>query len=81
MSFCTQNVTLIDLQISDVIEQLFSGLVPDRVTSFSCNHIIPSSNLLPLIVSKGPRGGDLNYKAARQGDTDVVSNTRDKLAI
>ena len=60
-------------QISDVVNQLFSHLPPTRVTSFSCGHIIPATNLQALVVCKGPRGGDLEYKAAQQGDPAVVS--------
>ncbi|KAJ7600649.1 helicase C-terminal domain-containing protein [Mycena floridula] len=59
--------------ISDVIDQLFNGISRDRVTSFSCSHIIPASNLLPLSLSKGPRGGDLDYRALRQSDPVAIS--------
>lgn len=59
--------------ISDVVNQLFSHLPPTRVTSFSCGHIIPAINLQALVVCKGPRGGDLEFKAAQQGDPAVIS--------
>lgn len=63
-------------KISDIVHQLFSYLNPDRLTSFSCGHIIPASNLQTLVVSKGPRGGELEYKAGKQGDASVVSVPR-----
>ncbi|KAK0187881.1 helicase C-terminal domain-containing protein [Armillaria mellea] len=58
--------------ISDVINQLFANLPSERLTSFSCGHVIPPWNLLPLTISKGPRGGDLQYKADKQVDKAVI---------
>jgi chromosome transmission fidelity protein 1 len=60
-------------QISDVVAQLFSHLPQDRLSNFSCGHIIPSSNLQALVVSKGPRGSDLEFKFDRRGDKLMVS--------
>ncbi|KAJ7134385.1 helicase C-terminal domain-containing protein [Mycena epipterygia] len=58
--------------ISDVINQLFAQLPAEKITSFSCGHIIPESNLQTIVVSKGPRGGELEYKAGKQGDETVI---------
>ncbi|CAK5284346.1 unnamed protein product [Mycena citricolor] len=58
--------------ISDVIHQLFYQLPAEKVTSFSCGHIIPESNLKTIVVSKGPRGGELEYKAGKQSNESVV---------
>ncbi|KAJ7695957.1 helicase C-terminal domain-containing protein [Mycena rosella] len=58
--------------ISDVINQLFSQLPPEKVTSFSCGHIIPEANLQTIVVGKGPRGGELEYKAGKQGDEAAI---------
>ncbi|KAF5382526.1 hypothetical protein D9615_002808 [Tricholomella constricta] len=59
--------------VSDVVDQLFSYLPPDKFTSFSCGHIIPAENLQAMVVSKGPRGGELEYKAGKQGDSTVIA--------
>lgn len=61
--------------MSDVISQLFYHLSPERITTFSCGHIIPEENLQALVVSKSPRGNDLEYKADKQGDPSVVSTS------
>ncbi|KAJ6557257.1 helicase C-terminal domain-containing protein [Mycena vulgaris] len=58
--------------ISDVINQLFSQLPEEKITSFSCGHIIPEANLQTIVVGKGPRGGELEYKAGKQGDETVI---------
>lgn len=60
------------MKISDVANQLFSYLPPERFSTFSCGHIIPPDNLQTLVVNKGPRGSDLEYKAGKQRDATVV---------
>ncbi|KXN88150.1 ATP-dependent RNA helicase chl1 [Leucoagaricus sp. SymC.cos] len=59
--------------ISDVINQLFSHVSPERITFFSCGHIIPEESLRALVVTKSPRGNDLEFKADKQGDPNVVT--------
>ncbi|KAF9026117.1 DNA repair helicase [Hymenopellis radicata] len=59
--------------ISDVVNQLFATVPTNRVTSFSCGHIIPSSNLLGLAISKGPTGTDLEYKSDKQSEKPVIN--------
>ncbi|KAF8918871.1 helicase C-terminal domain-containing protein [Mucidula mucida] len=59
--------------ISDVVNQLFATVPTSRVTSFSCGHIIPSSNLLGLTISKGPTGTDLEYKSDKQSEKPVIN--------
>ena len=60
-------------QISDVIAQLFPDLPEDRLLNFSCGHIIPASNLQTMVVNKGPRGGDFEFKFDKRGDKSTVS--------
>jgi len=59
-------------KISDVVNQLFSHLPADRLRNFSCGHIIPTANLQTLVVTTGPRGRELDYKAGKQGDSAAV---------
>ncbi|KAL1736853.1 helicase C-terminal domain-containing protein [Schizophyllum commune] len=56
----------------DVFNQLFSHVAAERLTSFSCGHIIPASNLQTLVVTKGPKGGSLEFKAERQKDPAAI---------
>ncbi|KAF8349254.1 helicase C-terminal domain-containing protein [Amanita rubescens] len=60
--------------ISDVINQLFPTLSCDKVTSFSCGHVIPETSLRALVVTKSPRGEALDYKAGRLGDASVIDD-------
>ncbi|KAH9480540.1 ATP-dependent DNA helicase CHL1 [Psilocybe cubensis] len=58
--------------ISDVINQLFSYLPSEKVTTFSCGHIIPETNLQTLVISKGPTGGELDFRADKQADPTTI---------
>jgi chromosome transmission fidelity protein 1 len=40
--------------VSHVVDQLFAHLPPASVDLFSCGHIVPPANLLPLAVARGP---------------------------
>ena len=58
--------------MSDIVTQLFSGLPKERLATFSCGHIIPESNLQTVILRKGPRGGELQFKFQQRGDDSLV---------
>ncbi|KAI5835242.1 DNA repair helicase [Schizophyllum commune Tattone D] len=58
--------------MSDVFNQLFSHVAAERLTSFSCGHIIPANNLQTLVVTKGPKGGPVEFKAERQKDPAAI---------
>ncbi|KAF6757547.1 helicase C-terminal domain-containing protein [Ephemerocybe angulata] len=52
--------------VSDVINQL--------IQTFSCGHVIPEENLQTMVVTRGPKGGDLDFKAGRwQSDPTVIA--------
>ncbi|KAI4523602.1 DNA repair helicase [Schizophyllum commune Loenen D] len=58
--------------MSDIFNQLCSHVAAERLTSFSCGHIIPANNLQTLVVTKGPKGGPLEFKAERQKDPAAI---------
>lgn len=58
--------------MSDVIGRLFPSLPQDRMTTFSCGHIVPPSHVQTLILSKGPSGSRLEFKYAQQSDVQVL---------
>lgn len=58
--------------MSEVINRLFSFLPSERVTTFSCNHIVPRSHVQTLVLSKGPSGSLLEFKHAQQSDRQVL---------
>ncbi|CAM9905430.1 unnamed protein product, partial [Ectocarpus sp. 12 AP-2014] len=56
----------------DLVRQLFSSVEPSRVEVFSCGHVIPRENLLPLCVSKGPSGKTFNFTFHRRGTDEQL---------
>ncbi|CAG8502015.1 15492_t:CDS:10 [Rhizophagus irregularis] len=56
----------------DLIGQLIPYLPPQRLSKFSCGHIIPPENLLTLTLSEGPMGGTLEFTFERRGDIKLI---------
>ncbi|RAL44089.1 hypothetical protein DM860_015010 [Cuscuta australis] len=47
--------------IEETKERLFPSLQPEKMHFFSCSHIIPSENILPIAVSCGPSGHSFDF--------------------
>jgi len=58
--------------MSDYTNQLFPYL-PDRISSFSCGHIIPSSSIQTLVVDKGPCGTAFEFKYQTCNDSALIT--------
>jgi hypothetical protein len=61
------------VQTSDYTSQLFSHLPQERMSTFSCGHIIPSENLQAVILGSGPTGKELEFKFANRGDDTLLT--------
>ena len=61
--------------MSDLTTQLFAHLPTEKISLFSCNHITPDSNLRTLVIPRGPRGGELNFKHSNMENADLVTTT------
>lgn len=48
--------------ISAVTSQLFPDVGTREIRPFSCGHIVPPSNVLAVVVQRGPRGGRMEFK-------------------
>ncbi|EGO23609.1 hypothetical protein SERLADRAFT_349743 [Serpula lacrymans var. lacrymans S7.9] len=59
--------------IQDVVNQLFAYFPTEKLSTFSCGHIIPASNIQALVVGKGPRGGDLEFNYRGQSDKQMIA--------
>jgi len=57
---------------SDFRSQLLPYLPEDRLSFFSCGHVMPAKNLKTLVVSRGPTGNALLFKHKQQKDPAVV---------
>lgn len=52
--------------------QLFPDVPAERLSTFSCGHVIPSSNLQGLVLGKGPRGKELSFTFKNRNDQQTV---------
>jgi chromosome transmission fidelity protein 1 len=59
-------------QISDVTTQLFPYLPTEKVSIFSCGHIIPKTNMTAVVLAKGPSSGVMEYKMASRNNAAQV---------
>ncbi|KAF8837930.1 DNA repair helicase [Paxillus ammoniavirescens] len=59
--------------MSDVIAQLVPSVPSERVSTFSCGHIIPRSHVQTLCLMKGPAGSILEFKHAQQTDQRLLT--------
>lgn len=62
-------------QISVFEQQLLPFLPQDKLSSFSCGHVIPPENLSAVVLSKGPGGHPLTFNFEKRSDVTLVSLT------
>ncbi|XP_036032526.1 ATP-dependent DNA helicase DDX11-like [Onychomys torridus] len=65
------------LQVSDFREQLLacSGVEAERVVEFSCGHVIPPGNILPLIICSGPSNQQLEFTYQKRELPQMMEET------
>lgn len=54
-------------------ERLFPWLPSDQLHFFSCDHIVPSENILPIAVSHGPSGQSFDFSFNSRSSSAMVS--------
>ncbi|GJE94647.1 DNA repair helicase [Phanerochaete sordida] len=59
--------------ISDVTNQLFPFVPAERLTTFSCGHIVPPASLQTLVVKKGPKGSAMQFKFDSRNDQNLMA--------
>ena len=45
----------------------------DRIVNFSCDHIVPPENVLPLVIKCGPSSKVLDFSFQKRDQTDTLS--------
>ncbi|XP_069019211.1 ATP-dependent DNA helicase DDX11 [Embiotoca jacksoni] len=57
-------------------ELLFSaGVTEERITEFSCGHVIPPENVLPLVLCCGPSGQELDFTFQNRDSPRMMDET------
>ncbi|XP_029157504.1 ATP-dependent DNA helicase DDX11 [Nylanderia fulva] len=60
--------------MSEFIDQLFlmAGATPDRIMTFSCDHVIPKENIISNIVTRGPTGVEFEFNFQNRQNTKLL---------
>lgn len=58
--------------MSDFSLQLLPQLPPSQIENFSCGHVIPSENILTVVIPKGPKGKEMEFKFSGREDEGLV---------
>lgn len=66
--------------IEETRVRLFPGLALDQVHFFTCNHIVPPENILPIAVSRGPSGMTFDFSYNSRSTPTMVC-TQDSLVF
>ena len=61
--------------ISEFKEQLFTnaGAPEDRISHFSCGHVIPKENILPIVMQSGPSGRLLDFTYENRNKKETLN--------
>ncbi|KAK3909935.1 ATP-dependent DNA helicase DDX11, partial [Frankliniella fusca] len=61
--------------ISEFQDQLFlsAGGSLERISTFSCGHIIPPENILPIALGSGPSGKHFDFSYAQRDSPDMIN--------
>ncbi|KAG5330062.1 DDX11 helicase, partial [Acromyrmex heyeri] len=60
--------------MSEFVDQLFlmAGATPDRIMTFSCEHVIPKENITSNVVTRGPTGIEFEFNYHNRQDTKLL---------
>lgn len=60
--------------MNEFTEQLFvaAGAAPERIVTFSCDHVIPQENIMCNIVTHGPTGIEFEFNFQNRQNTKLV---------
>ncbi|KAH7080634.1 helicase C-terminal domain-containing protein [Paraphoma chrysanthemicola] len=67
--------------MSDYEQHLLSYLEPSKITTLSCGHVIPPSNLLAMPVATSRLGTELNFTFEHRNDENTLINLGDTLLL
>ncbi|XP_011505013.1 PREDICTED: probable ATP-dependent RNA helicase DDX11 [Ceratosolen solmsi marchali] len=61
--------------MSEFKEQLFisAGATPERIVTFSCDHVIPKENILTCILKSGPTGQEFEFNYQHRENSEMLN--------
>jgi chromosome transmission fidelity protein 1 len=67
--------------MSDYQQHLFSYVLPSRIMTLSCSHVIPASNLLAYPVAKGPNGMEFDFTFEKRNTEGMIAELGEALIL
>ncbi|KAL1265124.1 hypothetical protein QQF64_003151 [Cirrhinus molitorella] len=63
--------------VADFKEQLLfsAGVTEERILEFSCGHVIPPENILPIVLCAGPSGQQLEFTFQTRDTPQMMEET------
>uniref|UniRef100_A0A3B3RE12 ATP-dependent DNA helicase DDX11 n=2 Tax=Paramormyrops kingsleyae TaxID=1676925 RepID=A0A3B3RE12_9TELE len=63
--------------VADFKEQLLlsAGVSEERISGFSCGHVIPPQNILPIVLCSGPSGQELEFTFQNRETPQMMEET------
>ncbi|XP_075998011.1 ATP-dependent DNA helicase DDX11 [Genypterus blacodes] len=63
--------------VSDFKQELLfaAGVTAERITEFSCGHVIPPENILPIVLNAGPSGQELDFTFQNRDTPRMMDET------
>ncbi|KAM3609175.1 uncharacterized protein V6R79_010695 [Siganus canaliculatus] len=63
--------------VSDFKQELLlsAGVAAERISEFSCGHVIPPENILPLVLCSGPSGQELDFTFQNRDSPRMMDET------
>uniref|UniRef100_A0A3Q3ARE9 DEAD/H (Asp-Glu-Ala-Asp/His) box helicase 11 n=1 Tax=Kryptolebias marmoratus TaxID=37003 RepID=A0A3Q3ARE9_KRYMA len=63
--------------VSDFKQELLlsAGVEEERIAEFSCGHVIPPENILPLVLCSGPSGQELDFTFQNRDSPHMMDET------
>ena len=58
--------------MDDYLHHLFAYVDPERLTTFSCGHIIPKENLIALQIAKGPGDQEFDFTYEKRNTSSMI---------
>uniref|UniRef100_A0AAQ5ZQL6 ATP-dependent DNA helicase DDX11 n=1 Tax=Amphiprion ocellaris TaxID=80972 RepID=A0AAQ5ZQL6_AMPOC len=67
--------------VSDFKQELLfaAGVGEERITEFSCGHVIPPGNILPLVLCSGPSGQELDFTFQNRDSPRMVTDSTGRI--
>ncbi|KAJ3322788.1 DEAD H (Asp-Glu-Ala-Asp His) box helicase 11 [Boothiomyces sp. JEL0866] len=59
--------------IKEFINELVPSVEPARIHQFSCDHVIPPDQMMPIVLTSGPTGKELKFTYENRNDPLIIN--------